>query len=179
MRTKDLLKLMKSEKYYHLSIKRRRKPRKITAQKIDFKPYGFWFGLGGSWLKMLLKKKITGGVFGYDMQNYLYEIDIDKEKMFVINSKKQVKEFSKIFLKGKFRGRDIWQKLASKYDGFMVCKWVESWAPKASSNEYMRYEFIWYLDLLAVSGVVWNPRAIKSIKLIAKRNKKDGLWYRA
>jgi len=134
------------------------------------KPDGFWYSCGDDWENWAKAE-------GYKIpKKYIYQIEVDYSKILTIRSEKELKDFVRNF--GMNSGSKIpkyaltpdWKKVASQYSGIEICPYIHS----------MRLEMSWYYPWDVASGCIWDPSAIKSLKLVGgtmtkKENLNEGL----
>jgi hypothetical protein len=125
----------------------------IPQTNDHMKPKGVWYAFGGAWIA-LANSVSRGGLSAY---NYVYEIDVDINKMLVIKSGSDYKKLPDAFktlLSVKYVD---WKQVAKNYCG------VEFPAP------YNYDEINDMIPLDAPSGCIWNSDAITNIKLLGKK----------
>lgn len=142
------------EKRFHISAQENLQfsDRLIGTQRDDDKPKGLWYAIGNEWIKYLQQ---TTNNFA---EEYIYEIQINPEKMLLLDTDEKIFEFTKLYGKQKagFKNFHIdWKTVAERYSGIEINP--HSW--KASR------ELEWYMTWSIASGCIWNKSAIKSFQL--------------
>jgi hypothetical protein len=135
-----------------------------TAQTISSKPSGFWYACNNEWLEWLK----------YEMPQwigkYIYAVELNEDRVLKITNEREFSEFERNY---KPSERDDpssaysafgsltyidWPKVAEEYGGIEICPYMFS---KRNSS-------MWYCPWDVASGCIWNPSAIKSLKLISQ-----------
>jgi len=192
-----LKKKMKDDKYYHLSNKKIDEIKTITSRKshlssIFYNPRGFWISCGSSWIDFCLDNYQVHWL----KSKYLYEIEVNDS----VKKIKNIKEFTDFFGNylnkkvEKFKDLIDWNQIKKDYHGLIICPYLGNkiWKNKEAIKSYGFYneklvkslekifgkelfkhqEFIyeWYRHWETATGVIWNKKGIKEIKLIYEKN---------
>lgn len=182
-----LNKIMKPSKYYMFSefeLNSVKHGFRIDKTTIGKKPKGFWFSIGDEWLQHLKKTN-----FWINKYNYLYEIELSKENVTIIDNMKGLQELSSDYgVREKFNieisGNSYMIPFTSKVDWYNFVKKTKSQGIIISPNlkkQYYKYSSFndifnvfygteWYLSWDIASGVIWDPKAIKNLNLIYKKD---------
>jgi hypothetical protein len=157
------------------------------------KPRGLWFSLGDEWIKFL-QTNLKGRTEEY---NYLYELKVDMNEMFVINNMDDLHHFTKCF---KSPGDTYTRKDSDTKELIHISNYID-WQKFAritgkngiiinpnfkkvyhTYNEYQPYRLFfknveWYLTWDIASGAIWNATSIQDIKLIYKKEVGKSIPY--
>ena len=147
----------------------------ITKNKLDFtkyfnapsicKPEGLWYSIGTSWLSWV-KSEMPHWEY-----QFLYELIIDKSKLFIINNSNDLTNFIANYLIPRNSSNSYnyfelnkidWYKLAKEYSG------IEFRNYKKSYQLQIKYVSIptWYDGIDVSSGCIWDKNALLSVNLI-------------
>jgi hypothetical protein len=139
-----------------------------------FKPNGLWFGQGDEWLQHMKKTN-----FRMNRYNYLYELELNMDEILLISTVKDLYNFSERFCTSKSKRHETsfcfainWDKVISKTNksGIVISPNLKKIIKKYKDNYLDYFEGMeWYLTWDVASGVVWNTKAVKSMRLIYKR----------
>lgn len=126
------------------------------SQHENKKPVGLWLSYGNAWIKYLLQEKQLWANVRIDSIFYIYEIELNEEKILTINNENQFDNFNnKYSIK---RGKLIdWERVEEEFDGIKI----KYFPDKACDKKYD-----WYCDWDVSSGCIWNKDGIKEIKKI-------------
>jgi len=126
------------------------------------KPNGVWYGCGDSWLKWIAREMPRW----LTRVNYVYEIEVDHEFMYIIKDAERFKDFE-----GEFWARAPWQEKAPHtgpvdgyyemidwpimatvgYDGIEICPYLSEFRMSTSK---------WYYPWDVASGCIWDSEAL-------------------
>ena len=123
----------------------------------DFKPKGFWYGIGDSWISW-----VKGNMPEWE-GNYLYEVKVNSDKILHMSTYEELAEFTTKF------GCSIvpstlpterlvyidWRPIAERWDGIEISPYI--WDA--------RHDFIWYYGWDCASGCIWNTEKIELVEL--------------
>lgn len=193
LKFEQLGKIMKPYKYYAFSEVPLQGNIKTTlsSQKKSHKPIGLWFAVGDKWLTFL-KKYMDFKRFEY---NYLYEVELQLDKLYQITSLKHLLEFSQTF-KEIYEDKKILSTTSrlGMNDSIINIDWVKitkhtnmsgilipydfkglykKYGNKSEYNEYFK-QLKWYKSWDIPSGAIWKSDGVKSIKLLYR--KEQGSW---
>lgn len=173
-------KVMKPYKYYTFTeYELTPRDEDIQSQTIWFKPKGLWFAHGSEWLQHMKKTS-----FWMSKYNYLYEIQLNKDRICHINSLRELQEFSNTFGVESdngmyFEGVNIktlidWKTAIKRLgvDGIVISPNIKKIFYKQVSTTSISDFFgncEWYVTWDIASGAVWHKKSIKSVKLIYKK----------
>jgi len=171
---------------------RGRKPRRLhtTNQKMsieniyncpqvtDHKPKGIWYGIADSWIDWCLGESFGG------IHNYIYEVVVDESRILTIDNifdfekfedehhdipewKKQLREmegfpefdlsFPRMYGRTRYFDSMNYGKVAESFGGIEITPY--QWEK--------RLESMWYYGWDCASGCIWNPDAVKDLRLFA------------
>jgi hypothetical protein len=180
MPLRNINQIMKPYKYYIFSeYELAPKNIHLRAQQIWFKPRGLWFAQGSEWLQFMKQYS-----FWMSKYNYLYEIQLNKDNIYFVSSLKELQEFSQNFqvhtkVGMNFEGVYIntlidWKKFIEKEraSGIVISpnlKKIFYKQVKSSTLPDFFDKSEWYVTWDVASGVLWNVKAIKNVKLIYRR----------
>jgi len=122
----------------------------------DDKPEGLWYALGDVWIHYCFIKQ------GFDLEpekNHLHKILIAEDRVLILDNISDLEEFSDEY--GTFSAID-WKSVALDYDGIEI-KDINIGKPNC-------FKPTWYFTWSVDSGVIWNARAVKTIKQIGYFN---------
>lgn len=144
-------------------------------------PFGIWFSCGNDWLKFAHK---TAPSF---IRPLLYEIIVDFDRVLYINTVHELRKFMRKYL-DKEPPFVNWKRVKRDYDGLIICPYLghKIWnkisfkynIPTSLPLKYIQsilgnkiysidgFMMEWYRHWETGSGVVWNPRSIKSVELL-------------
>jgi len=115
------------------------------------KPKGLWYGIEGSWYNWSYEEKMIGWINGTGV--FLLEIP-KKKKILKIETVQKIKSFNDKYAASKKNTYSInWAKVKKDYDGI-------EFNPYPLLKEY-REHYLWYWDIDAESGCIWNLDGIK------------------
>ena len=134
-----------------------------------FKPRGFWFSQGDEWLQHMKKTN-----FRMNNYNYLYEIELNLDEMLIIDSLKDLYDFTQQYCASK--NKDCWYLdwdlvvKKTKASGVLISPNLKAILKKYKKDSFSEYfkGMEWYLTWDIASGAIWNRKAVKSIKLVYK-----------
>lgn len=181
---KNLNLVMKPYKYYmftEFQVNNIKTVFKMDSKHIHPKPFGFWFAVGDEWIQHMKKTN-----FWMNKYNYLYELELNKSDVIVIDTLALLHEFS--FAYG--------ETVHYKEDHFTITvtprvnwnKFIKDTSAKGiiiSPNFkklYYKYSYFndkhsvfwgaeWYLRWDIASGAIWDTTAISDMKIVyAKEN---------
>jgi hypothetical protein len=126
-----------------------------NRQRVALKPRGFWYACGGEWLLF------SEGMLGLDAGQpfWVYELSLDLSRVLRVGSPRGLRALSRRY------GRNLddddptptfldWRAVARDYDGIEVCP---------SQRKGVAG---WYDAWDVASGCVWQPRAVRSARLL-------------
>lgn len=136
-----------------------------NAPIVSMKPRGFWYSLGTEWLEWVRNEEPH-----WEYQ-FLYELIIDKSKLFIINDSNDLTDFIANYLIPRNSSNSYnyfelnkidWYKLAKEYSG------IEFRNYKKSYQLQIKYVSIptWYDGIDVSSGCIWDKNALLSVNLI-------------
>ena len=140
-----------------------------TSQGMGTKPGGLWYACGNEWLSWLQ----------YEMPHwigkYIYAIELNEDKVLKITNVEEFEEFERTYKASEredpyraFSGGGIgyidWPKVAGEYGGVEICPYMSS---KRMSSD-------WYYPWDVASGCIWDPSAVKGLRLISQATGKLG-----
>ena len=187
---KSLSKVLKPYKYYIFS-QHQLDFDNIMQQEQSYKPKGLWFAIGSEWLKYILANN-----FRLLEYNYLYEIELNHEKIFKISSLKDLKMFAKAFkVEHSLFGYGLifddinvkyyidWKKMSrtTQKSGILIDQNFKTLYHQFDSRHNIQQyfkEIEWYLSWDVASGAIWNQDAIQDIQLLYKKEKGTDKQYR-
>lgn len=129
-----------------------------TRQTVGGKPRGLWYACGDAWLRWWDEDE--GRAWDGVIPPFTYEVDLDKSRVLMIATAKQMREFQRAY---GVTGRDDldpawvdinWRAVARVCDGIQICP--------------VQYGFDrgWYVGWDVASGCVWRRRAIRGLRRI-------------
>lgn len=139
---------------------------KTYDQKVDYKPSGLWYGIDWAWEEWCI-----GNMPDWQHQNH-FELDVDMEKILVLDSVEKVDKFQSEFgefsswakkLKTEIHGFDLdvisinWSNVSEKYSGIEI-----------NPYQYSLRRKLWLSGWDISSGCIWNLSAVKSYESINK-----------
>lgn len=144
--------------------------RKISCsdQKIGYKPKGLWYALGDAWLQWVRSEEP-----GWE-QPYNYKIEVNLNRMIVLDTIQKVKLFSHTKVFGVYdtylnssnhKYSDEFKKMNVVIDWPYICKKFSG----IELNPYfyeLRFDYLWYNGWDVPSGCIWRKDAIKKITRI-------------
>jgi hypothetical protein len=160
-------------------------------QTKDFKPEGFWYSIGDSWMSFAGMEEMFGSQLevesvkfepiSYKLDGlYLYDVVIpptmfaacdkktNSEKILVLRSRNDIIAFTN---KYKIKNSTFldWERITSDYGGFEISDYHGSRTScKSRFYDYdhdLRYKFPWYSTIDCSSGCIWNPNILKKIQM--------------
>ena len=158
IKSRDLITLSSFPEVQNLK-KYRQEPRGSS----NMKPDGIWFGIGDSWIDWLV----------YNMPQWaqpsILKVEVSFPKMFHIRKDSDLDVFSeKYTYKIEYPKYNMWQgdwkKLAEDYDGIIHWKYPSAGGGGIMSNNPRGIWYGWDVR----SGCIWNPAAIKNLKIIGR-----------
>ena len=120
-------------------------------QESGWKPKGFWYGIGDSWVDFLES-------YMPDWKgDYLYEIDIDYSRVLVLKTDDDLRKFESTYGVKKYPYGNVidWGRVAQDYSGIEI--------PEYHQNMRMRD---WYYPWDVASACIWDPKTVKSMRQI-------------
>jgi len=156
---KELIDRMSNEDRFHMA-KDRTKKRDVVKQKTaSFKPMGLWYDFGGAWLEWCLCEEESW------LEKYIHKIEVDKTKLLVLSTIKEVCDFQDRFNLGTeekpFLNQIIdWESMSQVYSGIEINPYFDD----------LRFSISivvgsWYYAWDVPSGCIWNPDCITKISL--------------
>ena len=152
------VKKLSENKLYHYSLKEILKLRRCKQEK-QWKPKGLWYSCGTAW-------KQWGDAEDFSIStNFIYELTLDYERILVLSSGIDIDDFTQQFSANRkgfecfdsSNSRFIdWPTIAKDYHGIEISPYI--WE--------RRLQYMWYYGWDVASGCIWNPKAIKELKLI-------------
>lgn len=123
------------------------------------KPSGVWYGFGMNWVEFVTKE------IPVRRKKYLYEFEVDTSNMIILNSVKDVTEFTKEYISEKEHwmsslGLINWERVSEKYSGIELPTYHSSLRYKSGLH--------WYYPWDIASGCFWDSSVLKSITLMGK-----------
>lgn len=147
-------------------LDRLRTYRQREALSAYTKPCGFWItddseDCWRSWC--------TGERWGLERLTHKHEIDLDEDRILVLNSEWEVTAFARQYNVDnwwgpageprKWRDRCIdWPRLAGDYAGIIITPYI--WALRLADD------YSWYYGWDCASGCIWDASAIKDVRLV-------------
>ena len=121
------------------------------------RPDGLWFTPHiDAW------RDITTSMKGIEPA-YLYEVVLRKDaNIVVVETVDDIKWFTKEFYCRENKGID-WKEVARRWDGFYAANYMEDRLLEIAALDDT---FWWYAYLTFESGIVWNHKAVKSLKKV-------------
>jgi hypothetical protein len=113
------------------------------AQHVSQKPEGLWYGIGTNWIDW-----VKHNMKHWENQHF-YNIELDKTKMYVINSRDDFNVFTEEFGVGPKKKDIDWVKVSKKYSGI-----------EHNYLSYVSWDKYWDIE----SGCIWNKDAIINIE---------------
>jgi len=178
---------------------RRRKPRRLHTtrtelsladiydrpQVTDHKPKGIWYGIADSWIDWCISENFGG------IHQYIYEVIVDETRILKIDNIPDFEKFEDAH-------NDIpeWRKQLREAEGLPTFDF--HLPPMLSRTRYFdsmnygkvaetfggieitpyqwdkRLESMWYYGWDCASGCIWNPNAIKDLRLFAYYDPRQG-----
>lgn len=185
---KDMVKVLQPYKYYifspfEMDIKNFKQPRSQPTN--NHKPDGLWFGLGSAWIEFIMKENFYFKLHTY---RYLYEIDVDLDKVMYIDTYQKWKEFSKQFRTKASQPNFFniqsyvnWEKAIKESNlsgiiiptSFKQLYHTSDLRKRFTPEDYfMGADWYWTWDI--ASGVIWDAKGLKDLRLVYKRE--SGKW---
>jgi hypothetical protein len=126
---------------------------KTPVLNIDFKPTtALWLSCDNDWINWIKKEDMH---FYYE---YKYTFDIYKSKLIILNTYKDIKDFTikyksekKVTIFDKKHYVIDWNKVKQDYSGIFL---------KNANIKKARKDFLWYYSFDVCSVVIWNKDAI-------------------
>ena len=122
------------------------------------KPHGLWYSFGPSWVSYLTGEYKDHGESWERKRlacmTHIYRLSLDESKIYCIENEKHFDKFTKNFALKKKSVID-WEKVAEGWSGVEI---------RYISN---REDVEWYIGWDCSSGCIWNPDAVKRIRLLA------------
>lgn len=156
---------------------------KTHIQTNDYKPKGLWYGIADSWIDWCLGESFGG------IHKYIYELNIDEDKILKIDDIEKFEIFEREYKdipawqkkfefcedlpeidpvyvsRARLRLDSInYEKVASNFSGIEISPYF--WEK--------RMESMWYYGWDCASGCVWNPDALKRLRLFACYDEEKG-----
>jgi hypothetical protein len=134
------------------------------------KPKGVWYGFGDEWLDFLHRE----GYWEYsrkkgEYDKYRYKLYVDTSNIAVINNLEEADRFHDEFKYEDPNHSGVqginWPKVAQTYMGVEIPNFAALYTEK---YDEMRNRWFNYSSWDLSSGCIWNPAAIKRIKLIGE-----------
>jgi hypothetical protein len=153
----------------------------VSLQDTWFKPNGLWFAQGDEWLQHMKKTS-----FRMSKYNYIYEIQLNKDDIYFVNSLRELQEFSKTFgvfgnTGMQFEGVTIktlidWKTFIKRehVSGIVISPNIKKIFYKQVKTSTITDYFDdceWYVTWDIASGALWNIKGMKSAKLIYQKEK--------
>lgn len=154
---------------------------KMDNKHIYPKPFGFWFAVGDEWIQHMKKTN-----FWMNKYNYLYELELNKSDVIVIDTLALLHDFSSAYGENvhykedhftiTFTPRVNWHKLIkdTSAKGIIISPNFKKLYYKYSyfnDKHSVFWGAEWYLRWDIASGVVWDTTAITNMKIVyAKEN---------
>jgi hypothetical protein len=147
-----------------LDEQRIKNARPLTQALISYKPQGFWYGRGITWLQYASRLPKASW-------KYLLKVDIDRNKLAVLNDERDVNKFVCQYATSSRRSSFTdcflrvdtwhidWAYVASRYSGIEV----DCFCPELLHIP----QFQWYNRWVIGSGCVWDTNAILSAERVA------------
>ena len=128
----------------------------VQSNRADWKPKGFWYGFGTSWLDWVRNEMPE-----WESEN-AFLVDIDDSKILKIKTPDELlafhEKYSKLPMPDYFEKYIDWGKVAVDYPGIEI-------APYLSSMR-MDSRVPWYYSWDIASGCIWGDGVIKKIEKI-------------
>ena len=155
--------LMEDGPRIHMSKKEVSQLHSVTQEtngRHRFKPRGLWYGCGREWVDFVERE------FESAKGEYVYDVALKPgANILRISNEKEFEEFEEKYVADDVvgntemdMGSPDWGRVAEDYDGIEICPYLGS----------KRLASMWYYGWDVSSGCIWNPRAIKELKLIGK-----------
>ncbi len=126
--------------------------------KVATKPTGLWYACGDAWLRY-----ISANPDWLDEVNYVYRLTLDYSAIVAIHTAAGVRTMTRLF--GADDGEKIdWPRFARGRAGIEICPYQPSLRTGPGAP--------WYFAWDVASGCVWDPRAVKSLELLAQRERR-------
>jgi hypothetical protein len=127
-----------------------------------FKPSGFWYSCKKSWYNWCyenMSDRLGKYLYEVNINNTIGIDNINKDKILIIDNKKDFKKFGKKYKKILKGQTSIdWNTVSKDYGGIEICPYL--------SDFRMNDNYEWYYTWDVASGCIWNLKPIiKSIKL--------------
>jgi len=142
----------------------------FPSQKSGMKPEGLWYACGNDWIQWV------SGEMPEWIGRYIYSLKINEDKMLMIESAEQFKDFEEKYAgRGRGGARLNWKPVAEgdrarglkPYGGIEICP-----------AQYESQAISWYSSWDVASGCIWDPSIITEATLIARQiNKVDRSDY--
>lgn len=129
------------------------------AQRVNFKPKGLWYSIGGAWIEWMQSEMPSW----YTAAAHLYEVELSPDARIVrLTSERDLAAFEDGFsvddaTTGRIRSID-WERVAGLWDGIEFSPYVWS----------ARMKYMWYSMVDVPSGCVWNTDAAR-VRHVASR----------
>lgn len=123
-------------------------------QKVDFKPFGFWYGVNGDWERWCRAEQ-----WGLHGTMYEHELTLGQENLLILSSVADIDCFHNEFKASLFPGLKYfqyidWRRVVQKWDGIEIApyQWDRRHAGEAHS---------WYYPWDCASGCIWRPKGAR------------------
>ena len=187
---KELSKHLDKSKYYFVSPSKFTSFKHVLNQSLTLKPKGLWFACGNAWLKFVVEEQLWETSY-----NYLYEVNVEDSTILYIRTLKQyddfVSKYSYIHKEKTYTPaigsipRQLidhsyvlinWAQVQTDgYDGLIICPSLIKKVWKKNKGDIDK--FLWYITWDVASGVIWNKKGLKDVKLLFSKDKK-GKWQK-
>lgn len=120
------------------------------------KPEGLWYSFGASWFNFLTndyddpKKWNIWGFKRVTAISHIYKIYLDASKILTIDTLEKLEEFDNQY---NCNDQILWDVVSKNWSGVEI--------------RYLPRLYDWYKSWDCSSGCIWNPNAIKKIKLLS------------
>lgn len=131
----------------------------VVKQNSWLKPNGLWYSIGDTWREWCASEEPDW----IREKDYVYEITLG-EKILVLSTEQEVKDFAVKYLQIKCRAQGIdikhidWEKVAKRYNGIEINPYFYS----------LRHEMhlTWYNGWDVPGGCIWREAGIREIRLV-------------
>lgn len=142
-------------------------------QNGHFKPKGLWYGIDNEWLDWCSSE------MKHWIKKYNIEIEVNENKLLIIETKKQLKDFEKRFgtntLPQTMKGLEFieinWKRVTECYSGIELRNYHAIKYSRDFAFEWSCWFYAWDVS----SGCIWDLSIINSYCLI--KTKKDGVLH--
>ena len=121
------------------------------------KPNGIWFGIGDSWINWIESDSPKWA------KPSVIKIELNLSKILNLRKDSDLRDFEEryLYMERSMYSAD-WRRVALTYDG--IIHWMHPYGGRFLLDDPRSFWYGWDVR----SGCVWNPAAIKSIKIIGR-----------